>query len=238
MEKEGVPYELVVVEQCTNFTDFFENVLSKFQIDHFAYKTWNTGMGYGLNTLYFGLCTARYMVSMEDDWAWTAQKVWIQKAVDVLQHTGKLEKANSIVHSPVIGIFTITSTRYYVTEIFTTDKGSRYRVLDPSKNFTSVPDGEEATHFFFAHQGMFDISIVKKIGAFCFRGNIESNFKTRVEASVYRTAFLLADNTDSFTRAVDHIGGGFGLKGGNGPATEVSKAYRIPNDACPNEFWL
>jgi len=140
MEAEGVPYELAVVEQCTPFQVVYDNILTQFQIEHFAFKEWNTGMGYGLNTLFFGLCTTRYVVSMEDDWKWGAPKGWMTAAIDVLNYHNELyllpkeeKEKKDIYTGPVIGIFTVSWNRYYSTEILSTPSGSKYRISDPDK---------------------------------------------------------------------------------------------------------
>jgi len=90
--------------------------------------------------------------------------------------------------------------------------------------------------FFFAHQGMWDIYWMKKVGAFCFQAGIESNYKERVGQAEYRTIYLVIPQSERNGGVVDHLGGGQSLKGMHGPEMKINGKSRIPNTKCHYGF--
>eukprot|EP01125_Pyxidicula_operculata_P003403 TRINITY_DN1413_c0_g1_i3.p1 TRINITY_DN1413_c0_g1~~TRINITY_DN1413_c0_g1_i3.p1 ORF type:complete len:275 (+),score=22.92 TRINITY_DN1413_c0_g1_i3:347-1171(+) len=255
MEKSGVPYQVVVMEQCSTFEDFQKNVMQRFEVDHFAFKTWNTGIGYGMNSL-LQLCTTRYVFSLEDDWKFaTEDYTWIPRALDVLKYHNQLhieaqkepEKyKNYTFTGPVYQVWATRMPIHYRTELMRTTNGTEYWLLDPKKNVTvEVAEGEELGNYHYANVGLFDLYWMRKIGFFCYRDDqhgIEGNYKHRVKNLEYRPAYLSYDWHDGrkvFYTSIYHLGGGNrGLSAWMGPNKHLYpfSENSIENPSCYNRF--
>eukprot|EP01098_Paradermamoeba_levis_P016939 TRINITY_DN943_c0_g3_i1.p1 TRINITY_DN943_c0_g3~~TRINITY_DN943_c0_g3_i1.p1 ORF type:complete len:382 (-),score=89.51 TRINITY_DN943_c0_g3_i1:23-1114(-) len=82
-------YEVVVFENAARATssdecatnEFQTKILDRFQIDRYGKSYWNFGIAFGLNNLFFGLCRAPFILSLEDDWTWGKREYDSEKAL-------------------------------------------------------------------------------------------------------------------------------------------------------------
>jgi len=90
MKYEPISFEVSIVDNGSNFTKFYDQIISKFpEIDNYVLYRKNRGIAYGLNTLYFDSCRrSDYILTMEDDWLWNMSLIKIpiiKQAIEVLQ---------------------------------------------------------------------------------------------------------------------------------------------------------
>eukprot|EP00741_Cyanophora_paradoxa_P008474 tig00001333_g8199.t1 len=60
---------------------------SRYEVEKFAMFDANYGLSYGINVAFFGMCRAKYMLSIEEDWEWRANVTGqvIRAAMDLLE---------------------------------------------------------------------------------------------------------------------------------------------------------
>eukprot|EP01097_Dermamoeba_algensis_P008392 TRINITY_DN5595_c0_g1_i1.p1 TRINITY_DN5595_c0_g1~~TRINITY_DN5595_c0_g1_i1.p1 ORF type:complete len:414 (-),score=74.13 TRINITY_DN5595_c0_g1_i1:162-1403(-) len=75
LQDKAIPYEIVIVDDGLSDEHLFQSeVLSKFQIERFQRTQTQMGTPYNLNSLFFGLCRANYILSLGEDWTWKFQR--------------------------------------------------------------------------------------------------------------------------------------------------------------------
>jgi len=76
-EPDGFQYEIAWVDNGSG-TENQQYILDNFQIDHALPLKENMGLAYGMNLLNFNLCTAPYILLLEEDWLYTDSTVAAQ----------------------------------------------------------------------------------------------------------------------------------------------------------------
>ena len=88
-DESSVAYELVWVDNGSDEADR-QRLHSEFHFEKALFLGTNYGMAYGFNTLFFRLCSARYFLTLEEDWEWVGARHGaanvLRDAITVLQH--------------------------------------------------------------------------------------------------------------------------------------------------------
>ena len=89
-DEPALSYEIVWVDNGSD--DAERHALHReFKIEKALLLGANYGMAYGFNSLFFRLCAAPYLVTLEEDWEWVARRgghgrTALQDAIAVLRH--------------------------------------------------------------------------------------------------------------------------------------------------------
>jgi len=125
----GLAYEVALVDNCNQDagSEFVERISQRFQIERISILRTNYGIAAGLNTLYFGLCRAPYILSGEDDWVWRPDR-----SGDKSIMTAAVEALDS---DPVLIGVILREARSEVNTSWTKLKsGAEYRYLQNPSN--------------------------------------------------------------------------------------------------------
>lgn len=68
MEREDVRYEIAWVDNGSDDREELSRLLRDFHVEKSLHLPVNYGMAFGFNALFFGLCSAPYVLTLEEDW--------------------------------------------------------------------------------------------------------------------------------------------------------------------------
>lgn len=63
-------YEIAVADNCAQDNTLMDAIFASIPVEKTMISYVHYGLPYGLNSLFFTLCTAPLIFSMEDDWIW------------------------------------------------------------------------------------------------------------------------------------------------------------------------
>ncbi|KAH3761565.1 hypothetical protein Pelo_6568 [Pelomyxa schiedti] len=108
---ESLPYELVWVDQATN-SQVIDKLAHQYEFDARAVAPKPMGFSWPFNLAFFGMCTAPYLASMEEDWE------IIPGIEETIQQSKFIEEAIAILHtdSNLTGVLLRGEREWYATK--------------------------------------------------------------------------------------------------------------------------
>jgi len=208
-----IAYEIGIVEQCSPFENFTKNILSRYEIENWTFKNINTGIGFGLNAAWHGVCSAPYILSLEDDWLFIGPNRWLERGIDVLQY---YDRPNATYK--VLGVFGSYNSGIQKGPLYT-DNNTTHRVYMPE-----LMDWEHAFLLTFCNGGtLASAKSLREVGLQLLYTPLgtEAEFKLRALNMGYRMAAL--SDGGGWERAFQHLGHGRHL-GGNKHRRRIRRA--------------
>lgn len=158
----GVTYEIAVWDNGGG-PDITENILKDFPIDSIVLSSRNVGLAKSLNGLFFGLCKAPYILSLEEDWearieSWPKSMPIIQMAMDVLELDEK------------------------VLEVWVRDFGWEWDIHQKRDPWTLTPRNELFKEFFENGQAQYRRQFAGDLGWGAYSNGASLKHKARLES--------------------------------------------------------
>ena len=234
-----------------------QQILESFQIEHAVPLERNKGLAWGMNALIFDMCTAPYIMLMEEDWLHmddavieqpALRKSAISRAVSVLMSESKAVKYDRSVK----GVFLRDENNIGTLLPIRSEQMPKplfYRENDENKIMSSVqfmPSCMDLSrgHIFGAFSNgasIYDRSALQKVGRMYGEpgdtfhdGYVEANYSFRVGLEFCSSRILMKSDCDKFnsehcTAAFQHIGGGRGTR-------PSRKKHQLQH--CQSEGWI